>query len=141
MINTLVDLSNSSVKFGMAKDQLLFTISHGLSEHQCHDSLLQMLLPVASILLLNVYACCAAKVHTKYTPKKDKILTLHCCHPQDVPRMRRSGDPVERTVTFRCGVSIHQAGWGGLEQGKDALEMEDSKTHGGRVATSIPETI
>lgn len=45
MIDTLVDLSNSSLKFLVAKDQLLFAISHGLSDHQCHDSLLQNAFP------------------------------------------------------------------------------------------------
>lgn len=44
---------------------------------------------------------------------------------------------MERMVMFRCGVSLHQAGWGG----GDALEVEDSKTPGGRVATSIPKAI
>lgn len=53
--------------------------------------------------------------------------------------MRRIGDPMEMTVMFRCGVSLHHAGWGGLGQGRDALEVEDSKMHGGRVATSIPK--
>lgn len=81
------------------------------------------------------------KVHIKDIPTKHRFLTLYCCHPQDMPGMRRSGDPMKRMVIFKCGGPLHQAGWGGLGQGRGALEVEDRKIRGGRVATSIPKAL
>ena len=77
----------------------------------------EMFLSVVSVPLLNVRACCAVKVHTKDTPEKHKSLTLYSCHPQDMLGIMRSGDPMERLVMFRCGVSLRQAGETGTGEG------------------------
>lgn len=100
----------------------------------------KMLLLVASILLPNVCACCAVKVHAKDTPKQHKILTIllpSTGRSRNKEKWRPHGEDGDVQVW-----SISPSGrLGRTGVGGNALEVEDSKTHGGRVATSIPKAI